>query len=59
MKTNKRQINGAATIVKAVREAFRVSENLDFYSETDLKTAERKFVRLCLQGIIPVSCQTL
>ena len=44
--------NGIKLLVKKCREQFRISENLDHYSEREYREAERKYVKLCLRGKI-------
>ena len=39
---------GIKRLVKKGREAFRISENLEFYSKNDYKAAEKKFIKLCI-----------
>ena len=39
---------GIRRLVEKGREAFRISENLDFYSEKDFRIAEKKFIKLCI-----------
>ncbi len=42
--------NGIKLLVQKYREQFRISENLDHYSEREYREAERKYVKLCLRG---------
>jgi hypothetical protein len=42
--------NGIKLLVQKCREQFRISENLDNYSEGEYREAERKYVKLCLRG---------
>ena len=39
---------GIRRLVEKGREAFRISENVNFYSEQDYKTAEKKFIKFCV-----------
>ena len=39
---------GILRIVDQYRQQFRVSENLDHYSEDDFHEAERQYLRFCL-----------
>ena len=39
---------GIKLMVQKYRKAFRVRENLDFYSEEDFIVAERKFLKYAL-----------
>ena len=41
---------GIRLLVQKCREQFRISENLDHYSERKYREAERKYVKLCLRG---------
>ena len=41
---------GLRKIIKNGKEAFRISENLEYYSEEDFKAAEKKFLKLCIIG---------
>lgn len=40
--------SGRKQLVKQYRKKFRIRENLDHYSEEDLRTAEKKFLKMCL-----------
>ena len=42
--------NGIKLLVQKCREQFRISENLNHYSEGEYREAERKYVKLCLRG---------
>ena len=42
--------NGIKLLVQKYREQFRISENLEHYSESEYREAERKYVKLCLRG---------
>ena len=39
---------GIRRLVEKGRETFRISENVNFYSEQDYKTAEKKFIKFCV-----------
>lgn len=39
---------GIRRLVEQGRKSFRIPENLEFYSEKDLKRAEKKFIKLCV-----------
>jgi hypothetical protein len=41
---------GLQKIIKNGKEAFRISENLEYYSEEDYKAAEKKFLKMCIIG---------
>ncbi|MBN1105456.1 MAG: hypothetical protein JXL84_18745 [Deltaproteobacteria bacterium] len=40
---------GIQSLVGEYRNAFRIPENLDYYSEADYKAAERQFVRFAVE----------
>ena len=46
--TQIRTNEGIRRLVEKGRKAFRISENLDFYSEKDYKAAEKKFIKYCI-----------
>lgn len=48
--TSTRRNEGIRRLVEKGRVAFRISENLDFYSEKDYKAAEKKFIKICVIG---------
>ena len=39
---------GIDRIVAKYRQKFRVTENLEYYSEADFHEAERQYLRFCL-----------
>jgi len=39
---------GLELVIKKYREKFRISENLNHYSDEDLKKAEKKFLKYLL-----------
>ncbi len=39
---------GLELLIRKYREKFRISENLDYYSDEDLKKAEKKFLKYIL-----------
>jgi hypothetical protein len=39
---------GIRLLVEKGREAFRIAENINYYSDQDYKTAEKKFIKLCV-----------
>lgn len=39
---------GIELLIKKYREKFRISENLNYYSDEDLKRAEKKFLKYVL-----------
>ena len=47
MKQSEKNI-GIRLLVEKGREAFRIAENINYYSEQDYKTAEKKFIKLCV-----------
>ena len=42
------QPTGLRLVIDECRKNFRIPENLDHYSAEDLKDAEKKFVKYCL-----------
>jgi hypothetical protein len=48
--TSVRKNQGMKRLVEKGREAFRIRENLEFYSKKDYKAAEKKFIKLCVIG---------
>ena len=46
---------GKKALVFRYRKAFRVPENLDFYSRTDFEAAERKFVKYAMDQGLPLA----
>jgi hypothetical protein len=40
--------DGIQLLIEKYREMFRIPENLNHYSKTDLKIAERKFLKYAL-----------
>lgn len=40
--------SGKKQLIKRYRKKFRIRENLDHYSEEDLRAAEKKFLKMCL-----------
>jgi hypothetical protein len=50
MPERKNGCRGLQRLVEKFRSEFKRQENTNFYSETDYKTAERKFIKLCLEG---------
>ncbi len=45
MRKESEQEKGLKRLIRKYREKFRISENLDFYSDEDLKKAEKKFLK--------------
>lgn len=39
---------GLERLVEKYRDAFRIPENLNYYSEEDLPKVEKKFLHFCL-----------
>ena len=54
--TQSRTNEGIRRLVEKGRKSFRITENLDFYSEKDYKAAEKKFIKYC---IIEQRCSTI
>ena len=48
MDKKSRYKSGIQLLLKKYRKLFRTPENLDHYSETDLRRAERKFLKYAL-----------
>jgi len=46
--TESRKKSGQKQLIKQYRKKFRIRENLEHYSEEDLRTAEKKFLKMCL-----------
>lgn len=44
------QPTGLKLLINECRKNFRIPENLDHYSAEDLKGAEKKYVKYCLNG---------
>ena len=44
--------NGIKLLVQKCRGQFRISENVEHYSDREYREAERKYVKLCLHGKI-------
>jgi len=45
---DRREQSGQKQLIKRYRKKFRIRENLDHYSEEDLRAAEKKFLKMCL-----------
>jgi hypothetical protein len=41
---------GIRLLIERGRQAFRIDENVNFYSEKDYKAAEKKFIKHCVIG---------
>jgi hypothetical protein len=41
---------GLEKIIKNGKEAFRIPENLKYYSDEDFREAEKKYLKLCVIG---------
>ncbi|MEJ2728252.1 MAG: hypothetical protein P8185_07040 [Deltaproteobacteria bacterium] len=50
MPKRKNGCRGLQRLIDKFRNEFQRPENTKFYSETDYNSAERKYVKLCLQG---------
>jgi hypothetical protein len=44
-----RENKGIQMMLTRYKKIFRIPENTDYYSETDFKIAEKKFLKLVLQ----------
>jgi hypothetical protein len=42
--------DGMKLLIQRCREQFKISENLNHYSEEEYREAERKYVKFCLSG---------
>ena len=42
--------DGLRKVIKNGKAAFRIAENLEYYSKEDYKAAEKKFLKLCIIG---------
>ena len=40
---------GQVNLIRRIREAFRIPENINHYSDEDYRIAERKFVKLAMK----------
>jgi hypothetical protein len=49
MKKPLKSKSGIQLLLRAYKAIFRTSENLDHYSETDYRIAERKFLKYALE----------
>ncbi len=49
MKNADRENKGIQMMLTRYKKIFRVPENTDYYSETDFKIAEKKFLKFVLQ----------
>lgn len=47
---SERYNDGLKKIIKQGKEAFRIKENLNYYSREDFKAAEKKYLKLCVIG---------
>ena len=45
---NKTTQNGMKLLVRKYRRQFRIPENLDHYTDKDYKTAEQKYIKMCV-----------
>ena len=50
MNTGSNTKSAIRLLVQNCRKQFRISENLDHYSEKEYRKAERKYVKFCLNG---------
>ena len=55
MYREKNESSGIQKLIQACKAAFRIPENIDYYSDEDYKIAERKFIKItCMEGTIPI-----
>ena len=40
--------NGLECLLNHLRNTFRIPENLNYYSEKDFRTAEKKYIKHCI-----------
>ena len=45
MKQNSKEPTGIELMIEKYKEQFRIPENLNHYSEADIRNAERKFLK--------------
>jgi hypothetical protein len=50
MRNTKTTAYGIELLVEKYRKDFWLPENTDYYQENDYKEAERKYIKLCLNG---------
>jgi len=50
MQKELRKDAGIQLLLNRYRKVFRIPENLDYYSKTDFKTAEKKLIKYTLMG---------
>ena len=56
MKKEKKENQGIQRLIQKCKMAFRIPENTNYYSEEDLKTAERKFIKIArMKGTVHIS----
>ena len=48
MQKDHRQPSGLKLLINECRKNFRIPENLEHYSDSDLRDAEKKYVTYCL-----------
>jgi hypothetical protein len=53
IKKDSKQNTGIKSLVKKYRAMFEIPENLNHYSKTDYKVAEKKFLKYILYGEKP------
>jgi hypothetical protein len=42
--------DGIQLLLKKYRDSFRIPENVDYYSKSDYRIAEKKFIKYVLMG---------
>ena len=52
MKNDAREDTGIQLLLQNYRDIFRIPENQKYYSESDYKVAERKFLKYALLGML-------
>ena len=48
MKKKSKENSGVQLLLKKYRKTFQIPENLNYYSKTDYKIAEKKFIKYAL-----------
>jgi hypothetical protein len=56
MKSKTHKNSGTRALIRRYRQAFRIAENIDYYSAEDYKNAERQFIKFAVQsGGVPLA----
>lgn len=54
VKREEHETTGIRLLIEHYREMFRIPENVNHYSEEDYMNAERHFIKIALNGGIPI-----